>query len=155
MLRRALSSPAPKAARAFVLPALFALAGGSLFAACGEDKVPTADIGDCVEESELSGSVDEIATVDCDEPHYAELIAKFDLDGDDYPGDEAVGTQGLEGCTSRFEDYVGIDYPSSIYYVGPVTPTEDTWNDADDREVLCFAYQPGEEITGSIEGAAE
>jgi hypothetical protein len=141
--------------RALLFPALLALAGGSLLAACSDD-VPTADVGDCVEESEIRGSIDEISTVDCDDPHYAELIAKFDLDGDDFPGAEAVATDAFEGCTSRFEDYVGIDYNSSIYYLdeGIVTPTEDTWNEADDREVLCFAYDPNGDTTGSIEDAA-
>jgi hypothetical protein len=141
--------------RALLLPSLLALAGGSLLAACSDDDVPTADVGDCVQESELTGSVDDIATTDCDEPHYAELIAKFDLEGDDFPGAEAVGTDAQEGCESRFEDYVGIAYLESKYYLGPVTPTEATWEQADDREVLCFAYDPAGDITGSIEGAAE
>jgi hypothetical protein len=153
---RASAFPAPKAARALAFPALLALACGSLLAACGDDEVPTAEVGDCVQESELTGgSIDEISTVDCDDPHYAELIAKFDLDGDDFPGAAAVGTDAQEGCATRFEDYVGIDYASSIYFLAPVTPTEETWERADDREVLCFAYNPDGDITGSVEDAAE
>jgi hypothetical protein len=157
MPRRALLPTAPKAHRAWALPALLVLVGGGVLAGCGDDDVPTADVGDCVEESELSGgSIDEISTVDCDDAHHAELIAKFDLEGgDDFPGADAVGTDAQDGCASRFEDYVGIDYGSSKYFLSNVTPSESTWEQADDREVLCFAYDPEGDITGSIEGAAE
>jgi hypothetical protein len=53
-------------------------------------------------------------------------------------------------------DYVGLDVDTSIYDVGPITPSQTTWEEADDREILCFAFDAASgSITGSIEGAAE
>jgi len=131
-------------------------ASAGLLTACNDKKVAaTGDVGDCVQQSELTGSeIGHIDTVDCSTAHYAELIGKFDLPDGDFPGADAIGTQSEQGCEDRFQDYVGIDYASSKYYLSPVTPTEQTWNDADDREVLCYAYDPSSTITGSIQGAA-
>jgi hypothetical protein len=145
--------------RVLTLPALLVLAGGGLLAACSDDpEVATLDVGECVSQETLEGSIgaEEIDTVDCDDPHFAELIGKFDIDGDDYPGDDVVQEEGEAGCESRFEDYVGVDTETSMYSVGPVTPSQETWENADDREVLCFGFDDGAgSIGGSMEGAAE
>jgi hypothetical protein len=120
--------------------ALIALLVG-LGTSCGgllDDEVATADVGDCIT-NDIAGAVGEFDVVDCDETHTAELIFKFDMPDGDFPGAEAISAEAQEQCTgSNFEDYVGLDYASSEIVVLPVTPTEQTWNEADDREVLCF-----------------
>jgi hypothetical protein len=136
--------------------ALMALLVG-LGASCGllGSEVATADVGDCITNEIAGSSISEFDTVECTEPHTAELIHKFDLPDGDFPGQEEIGTAVAEGCQgSAFEDYVGTPYAESEIYVFPVTPTEETWNEADDREVLCFGgLQDGADLTESIEGS--
>jgi hypothetical protein len=136
---------------ALLLLALVAVAT----AACSQD-VPTAEVGECFEEPENIGAIDEFETVDCDEPHFGEVYDKFDIEGDDYPGDEAVEQQAQDGCLASFEEYVGIPYAESIYGYFPIRPNEETWNDADDREVICVLTSLDQsELTGSKRGANE
>ena len=79
----------------------------------------------------------------------------FDMPDGDFPGAEAISAEAQEQCTgSNFEDYVGLDYASSEIVVQPVTPTEETWNEADDREVLCFgANLDGSDLNETIQGS--
>ena len=139
---------------------MFARVGGVLaaafcLAACGDD-VPANDVevGQCTNQ-DLTGQVGEIDTVDCDNAHTAEVFALFDLDGDDYPGSEEVASLATEGCTGdRFEEYVGLSYAESEIFAANIAPTEETWNDADDRTVICFAVaQDGSATEGSVKGA--
>ena len=137
--------------------AIFVLAAAAL-SGCGllEDEVPTAEVGDCVSNDLVGGgTIEEFDIVDCTDSHRAELFFKFDMPDGDFPGQEAINAAVVEQCQgSAFEDYVGTPYAESAVYVSPVTPTEQTWNDADDREVLCFAVaQDGSESTESVKNS--
>jgi len=111
-------------------------------------------VGDCTND-DLTGEVADVETVDCDESHVAEVYAVFDLEGRDFPGDAETASQAEDGCNGpRFEDYVGIPYNQSTLYTTFLTPTEESWNDADDRTVICFAVtEDRSPTTGSVEGA--
>jgi hypothetical protein len=132
-----------------------ALAAMFVLAACGDD-VPAneVEVGQCTNQ-DLSGQVGEVDTVDCEDAHTAEAYAVFDIDGDDYPGSEEVARLATEGCTGdRFEEYVGVSYAESEIFSTNLAPTEQTWNDADDRTVICFAVaQDGSATQGSVKGA--
>jgi hypothetical protein len=131
-----------------------AMVAGLVLAACSNEPAANdVEVGACTNE-DLSGSVGEIDTVDCDESHTLEVFAVFDLDGDEYPGDEEIITMASEGCTGdRFEDYVGVPYQQSEVFAGWLPPSEATWNDADDRTVICFAgNQDGSPREGSVKG---
>jgi hypothetical protein len=121
--------------------------------ACSSTPANDFEAGECTNDS-LTGSIGEIETVDCDGEHTAEAFAQFDIDGDDFPGADEVSSQATEGCQGdRFADYVGLDYPSSIYLVSTITPTEETW-DNDDRTVICVisGTTDGSTLDGSAEG---
>ncbi len=95
--------------------------------------------------------------IPCDQPHDAQVFAAFDLDGSDYPGDNDVSEVSELGCIDRFEGFIGIDYMESQYYLTTIYPTEDTWNQQDDREVLCLAV-PGPEggqLTQDLQNIAQ
>lgn len=113
-------------------------------------------VGDCVESGGV-GSVTDLPVVPCDEPHQSEVIAVFDLPDGDFPGASEASAAGEQGCTGdAFADYVGVDYRESIFRITYLVPTEQTWDAADDREVVCLAEAPaGEELSGSIKGRAE
>ena len=124
-----------------------AVLAGSALVACAE--VPTAEVGDCINSSDLADDeIDEITTVSCDEPHDLEVFHAFDLPEGDFPGEEAMSEAAEEECVGAFEDYVGLDYLDSELYITIINPTEDTWDTADDREILCVLQ--GEDATSSF-----
>lgn len=96
-------------------------------------------IGDCI-----GGGIDDLVeTVDgvpCDQPHEYEIYYAFNLpEGDgDFPGETEVEDQSNEGCFGAFESFVGLPYEDSIYGFNVLTPTEGSWDEVDDREVLCL-----------------
>lgn len=124
--------------------------------ALGGSQVATADLGACLVLDELgSGSVTEIPTVDCSEEHDGQIVGKFDLDDGDYPGDQAIQDGAAEGCLSAFASFVGIDYADSALMMQPIYPTQETWEQANDREILCVAYLTDGMTTESFEGSAQ
>lgn len=133
--------------------AILVLAAG--LGACSTDVAANKlEVGDCTDQ-DLSGSVGEVDTIDCAEPHAAEVFAVFDLEGDEYPGVSAIQADSVEGCQGdRFTDYVGVPYPQSEIFVAYLVPSEETWNEADDRTVICFAVTgDGSPLEGSVQGA--
>lgn len=138
---------------------LAAIAGVGLIgsiAACSQ-QVATVDVGACAQSADLQGDITDIPTVDCTEEHDAQFVGKFDLDDGDFPGEDAIRTAAEEGCTSAFEEFVGIAYSDSTLPVdlNYIAPTQETWDSANDREVLCVIYtNDGSTVTESWEGAA-
>jgi hypothetical protein len=66
-----------------------------------------------------------VDVVDCSEEGTLEVIDRFDLEGDNYPGDDQI------------QDLIGAGCPlNTIYTLGP---TKDSWEKVDDRLVVCFA----------------
>lgn len=123
-----------------------------------ETSVFDLESGDCF--SATGDEVETVTVVDCERPHLYEVFGVFDHeagDDDPYPGDEAMLEYADAECQPLFEAFVGIDYESSIYWITSVTPSDETWTVADDREIVC-ALKLGEtatETTGSAEGTAE
>lgn len=131
---------------ALVLSACAGLGGGG-------KSVFDLEVGDCFDDPTESGEVSEVPIVECADPHDNEVYAAFDYDGDTFPGDDAMSTAADEGCQDRFEDFVGIGYFESALYSTHLVPTEESWGNGD-REIICVLYEPGEKLTGSMEGAA-
>ena len=123
-----------------------------------ETSVFNLERGDC-----FSASGDQVATVTvvtCEDTHIYEVFAVFDHQadaGEAYPGDDAILDYADAGCQPLFEDYVAIDYQTSIYWITSVTPSNETWDEGDDREIVCALKlgEEGTETTGSAEGSGE
>ena len=122
--------------------------------ACSQDpEVPTAEVGDCIESVGLV--VDELPTVDCDEPHEVQVVGLYEHDGDDFPGDEAISEEAFDECRELFENFVGAPFEETSLSVLPITPTEESWNEADDRESICVAGRDdSEQLTETVEDNA-
>ena len=134
-------------------PATFGIlvAAGALAAGCAAG-VLTLETGTCFDDPESFEEVTDVPVVDCSEPHDNEVIGSFDLPDGEYPGDSAVTSLAEGGCLERFEPYIGIDFPTSVYDLGWFTPSTDSW-DVGDREVICFVYDVTlAKITGSVAG---
>ncbi len=140
--------------RGLLVAAAIALASG---VGCSKDVAANdLEAGDCVLDEEALDRAD-IETVDCGEEHVFELIGASDLDvEDEYPGRTELASTGQERCQGQlFEDYVGVPFVESAdVFVTAIPPTEETWNDADDRTILCFAHtEDRTATTGSVEGS--
>lgn len=121
--------------------------------------------GDCVLLGEVAGTetseVEQFQAVPCEDPHTGEVVLRDDeffAGSDEFPGEDALFADAAVECVSALEAYTGQAYQDSPYDAVPVVPTETSWNDADDRELLCIGVTLGEtpdefaETTGSIRG---
>lgn len=116
------------------------------------------EIGDCFNvEEDADSDVDELVKVeliDCEEEHLFEVFEFVNHpagDDDEYPGDEAIRDFAFEECELEFEDYVGVSYDDSTYYIAYLWPSDESW-EAGDREIVCTVHQ-GREPTPA-EGSA-
>lgn len=123
------------------------------------------DIGECVNLPDAE-TIDEYETVDCDEVHDAEVFALPTQPGGEeaaYPGAQAMGDLARQECEGeQFESYVGTAYPDSALYYLSLSPSQESWERAGDREVVCLLVgEPLEDeseftqLTGSKKGSAE
>jgi hypothetical protein len=114
------------------------------------------DIGQCYN-TPAATDVDEVNVVDCAEPHQYEIYALPQHPAgpdEDYPGDEEISAFADEECLGdTFEDYVGVSYESSELLAFVLQPTEETWEEASDREFVCAVYSEAEELEGSVAGS--
>lgn len=115
-------------------------------------------VGDCLQdplEGEEEGRISEVQAVPCTELHDEEVYALFDVpEAGEYPGDTDIDQQAQDGCLERFEDYVGAEYEESALYISTIAPRAETWAQGD-REVVCLAYLPEEQLTGSVRGTGQ
>lgn len=126
-----------------------------LISACAEATVFSLSVGECFQDDATGAAeLTDVETVDCDEPHDYEVFHVFDLGGDEYPSDdELIDTIGAECLESTFTEYFGEPYETSEIELAPITPSPDSWEEADDREVVCAGFIPGEQVEGSLQGS--
>ncbi|PWD49471.1 hypothetical protein C8046_00785 [Serinibacter arcticus] len=119
----------------------------------GDTDVFSIAVGDCFNDVD-SDQITELPTVPCAEAHDNEVYAEYTFTEDEYPGDDVVQTRAQEECLAVWEEFVGVAYESSALEVFPITPTEGSWNDGNDRLVSCAIWDPAGQVTGSLAGAA-
>lgn len=112
------------------------------------------EVDDCINDPGLK-SVSEISAVPCGELHDFEAFASTLMPDGDYPGVPAANTAASDFCTAEFADFVGLEYDASVLAMLYFYPTEENWDSAGDRGILCFVAEEGETpVTGSLEDAA-
>lgn len=130
---------------------------GVLLAACSGNVFDLA-VGDCFDDGDMPiGEVEEVGDVpmvECSEPHDNEVYAVVTVDGEEFPGEQAIQDTADEMCLDAFDGFVGLDYETSALDFGWLVPTADTWADGD-RVVACFVYRMDlEKVTGTLQGTA-
>jgi hypothetical protein len=128
-----------------------------LLAACSGNVFELA-VGDCFDDGDLSlgelEEVGEVPLVECSEPHDNEVYAIVAVDGEVFPGEQAIQTQADESCLDAFDPFVGLDYESSALDFGWLVPTADSW-ELGDRVVACFVYRLDlEKVSGTLQGSS-
>jgi hypothetical protein len=109
-------------------------------------------VGDCLDKLPTDSTA-KISLLPCAQPHYWEAFASPTLAGDDFPGNSAVRDQAKSACTDAFEGFVGVAVTSSKLDLTMLTPTKETWTQADDREVVCLVGKSSGGVTGTLQGA--
>ncbi len=127
---------------------------GSVTEAVDDADVFAIKVGDCLNDSSSTGEVSAVPITPCGDAHDSEAFHAFDLTGDTYPGDEAIQTEAAK-CQDEFAAYVGKAYEESTLEINYYSPTEQSWKDLDDREILCLVYDPAGKTTGSLKGSAK
>ena len=119
----------------------------------GTTSVNDLEVGQCVELPDDGDKISRLKTFECTEPHDAEVFAVGDLGtgNDPYPGEDEVGAMIAAECIPAFESYVGAPYGESEFEVFPLSPTEELWDS--DQGYICLAFDPGDDLTESIEGS--
>lgn len=113
------------------------------------------DAGTCLMVADDAGpEVKDLPVVPCAEPHTHELYAVIEFEGDVFPGLEALEAFAEPRCLAEFRDFVGIHAFDSSLAFSWILPTLSSWNDHDDKAVLCVLgnFQGGQ-LQGSMRNA--
>lgn len=114
------------------------------------DSVFSMKVGDCLKEPDGS-EVSDVELVPCDQPHDYEFYSESELPAGDYPSDVDALAEPI--CVDAFEAFVGTPYDQSSLEVTWFTPTQEGWEQQDDRLVQCIIFDPAGETTGSVQGS--
>ena len=112
-------------------------------------------VGDCTNDQEDGSEISSVIAIPCSEPHDNEFYHSFQISHPEFPGEDIVFEEGYEGCYNQFEAFVGIDYESSVLDIYTLYPTKESWDQQNDREILCALYHIDlEKLEGSAKGLA-
>jgi hypothetical protein len=108
----------------------------------GAPGVFTANPGECMD------SIDPNPMISCDDPHDREVFYTYNIDDTEFPGEDALDENVRTECTAQFEAYVGAPLESSSFELRAMYPSEATFGQAGDTEVICL-LSSAETVTGS------
>jgi hypothetical protein len=106
--------------------------------------------GDCLllPNEDGSGSIQTITALPCAEPHRGEVYAILLTEHEEWPGDDVIAEESWTACVAAFDDRTGLDYASDLTWdVFHLYPSEASFNEADDREIVCIAIPIDRELT--------
>ncbi|MEX1079273.1 MAG: septum formation family protein [Homoserinimonas sp.] len=144
-----------------VLTASVALTGCSQLSGVVDQVLPerndahTLTVGDCFNTT-VSISSDDDAVVDvprenCTLDHDNEAIASIQLDGEAFPGDDAVMMEGFTSCLPAFEEFIGVPFEEAgTLGYNFFVPSAASW-ELGDREILCYAFDSAAQTAYSLE----
>ena len=93
-------------------------------------------LGDCFNDPG-SAEVEQVIVVPCRLEHDFEVYHLFELADGPYPGADVLEDQWIEGCLAEFEPFVGVAFDASELDISAIFPTAQSWEEVDDREILC------------------
>lgn len=109
-------------------------------------------VGDC-KMSSATGEIQDVDVVPCEESHDEEVYYEFKMDDGEF-SEEAVDAATQECVGEAYTTFVGVAWDDSALDVYPITPTQRTWDELNDRVIQCVISDPAGPVTGSLEGAA-
>lgn len=111
-------------------------------------------VGQCtnLEFGDETTEVNEIVTLDCAEEQKWEAFAETTVEGEEYPGMDAVTAQSEEFCLGEFETFIGASCDDSDFEMTFLHPTQESF-DQGDSTISCLVGMDAGGLTGSLEGA--
>ncbi len=109
-------------------------------------------LGDCKMAS-ASGLIEDADVVPCDQPHDEEVYYEITMDDGEF-SEENIDAASQECIGDAYTSFVGVAFEASVLEVYPITPTQQTWDELNDRVVQCVISDPDGQTTGSLKGAA-
>lgn len=113
--------------------------------------------GDCLIMPGDGIAGDEVETLEatpCSDPHNGEVLAIVTVDGDGdapYPGDAAISAEAEAGCLGAFETVTGTSFMDDLEWdMTFLSPTADSWDALDDREIVCIVLPLDGGMTTSL-----
>ncbi|MGR2751403.1 septum formation family protein [Agromyces arachidis] len=119
----------------------------------GDADVFALRVGDCLD-MVVADQVESVPVVPCSEPHSDEVYHDFQMPDGEFPGDDAVNSAAETGCLDAFQPFVGMAFEESQLDISWYVPTQDSWNQMNDRAISCMVSDPAGEVTGTLAGAA-
>lgn len=156
------ATPRPTATPAFTLPRLDlpTPSADSAVAPTATAEVVAAlsfDVGECFDETQNSFGRDSFQRKPCDSPHESELFVVMSHSAPSsvaHPGDDALFDLAGSECLALFSSYVGRSYQTSIYEISMFVPTEDGWDNRNDRTIQCaLNHVDGNMLTAPAAGS--
>jgi Domain of unknown function (DUF4190)/Septum formation len=116
----------------------------------GRMNVFSLKIGDCFDNPVGAKTVHTVTAIPCDQPHNAQIYAKFKLSGSDlsYPGSAAVAQLARSGCNARIGS-VNKSLTNGAMSVRIFLPAEVAWITGQ-RTVSCMIVSPKADLTSSL-----
>jgi hypothetical protein len=119
-------------------------------------------VGDCFNDSRpltlgqepATYKVSNVAGLPCSQAHDLEVYAVLTATVRDFPGPEGMRELADQLCLEQFETFVGLEYASSALDIVFFLPTEESWRQRRDREVVCcVTHVDGRRLAGSAKGS--
>lgn len=119
-----------------------------------KDNVFAVKKGDCLQLGEsMAGEVKSLDTRDCKEEHDAEVYAEKEMTDANFPGVEAAAKQAQEYCAAEFEPFIGKKGDESELSVRFLHPSQESWDQEDDRAIQCIVADPGAKLKDTLKDA--
>ena len=99
-------------------------------------------VGDCLD-LPSDREFDDVPVVPCGRAHELEVFAIVQHpapDGVVYPSPDRLSQVSFDLCYAFFSGYVGRSYADSRLDIETFSPTRDSWNEVDDREIVCLLF---------------
>ncbi len=107
----------------------------------------------------VKAELSELIAVPCTQPHTQEAYASpgyrgpSGADASVYPGDAALASFAKGSCAQAFTQYVGVSYLDSSLFFTYLLPSARSWEQGNDRTVLCFVITTGKPLATTVKGS--
>lgn len=134
----------------------------------GQSSTSVFDVkpGECfMAPKNVKAELSNLSKVPCTQPHTQEAYALVSYQpassggvsasagSGAYPGSDVLDKFAKGACAQRFSGYVGVDYLDSSLYYTYLLPSARSWEQDDDRTVICFITTTGGTLTTSVKGS--
>jgi hypothetical protein len=117
-------------------------------------------VGECFKApTEVQAQLSKLSRVPCDREHDREIYSLVDYKApsgntsDVYPGADLLNTYSKGICAQEYKPYVGVDYLDSSLFFTYLYPSARSWEQDDDRSIICFVRSTGAPLTGTVKGS--